>query len=243
LIPSSNNLHIVTSFFQVYMGLQPAREDGGCVLCEQIYDDPDNQIVLCDHCDRGFHQLCYSPTIDSKFAEVLDKEWLCHACTMPLSTTSSQGLSAMTEDMSLTGLQVSQEVKENYLRSMTKSNLVKLISRIETAAPNIKLYPSRLSSPTALQSDEIRFMSSTPIDVLMTPSRRESASQDMYDGLGDQISTDAQMSYYSRLRLILNIECVLCSSDIEISNINIIFFRFRFCRFAFPTSPRGHRNQ
>lgn len=171
------------------------------MLCQQNHDDPDNQIVLCDNCDRGFHQLCYMPAIESRFAEIQDLEWLCLSCTLPLSATSSQGLSALTEDMSLTGQQVAQEVKDTYLKSMSKANLLKLISRIETSVPNIKLYPSRLSSPTALQSDEMRFMSATPIDVLMTPSRRESTSQDIYEGLGDQPSSDTQMSYYSRLTL------------------------------------------
>jgi len=141
--------------------LQPAREDGGCVICCQNHDGTGNQIVLCDNCDRGFHQLCYTPHIDNKYAEITEMEWVCYACSMPLSTTSSQGLSALAEDMTLSGEEVPQDVKENYLKSLSKANLVNLITLIESISPSIKLYPSRLSSPSATLLDRDRFVSTT----------------------------------------------------------------------------------
>ncbi|KAG0052371.1 hypothetical protein BGZ90_006511, partial [Linnemannia elongata] len=122
---------------------------------------PQDVHVLCDICDRGFHQQCYRPHIDNKYIEIAELEWVCYACSLPLSTTSSQGLSAMAEDMTLSGEEVPQEVKENYLKSLSKANLVKLITRIESSSPSIKLYPSRLSSPSATPLDQERFMSST----------------------------------------------------------------------------------
>ncbi|KAF9542819.1 hypothetical protein EC957_001539 [Mortierella hygrophila] len=135
---------------------------------EKVRDFMKNQIaippdahVLCDICDRGFHQQCYRPHIDNKYIEITELEWVCYACSLPLSTTSSQGLSAMTEDMTLSGEEVSQEIKVNYLKSLSKANLVKLITRIESSSPSIKLYPSRLSSPSATPLDQERFMSST----------------------------------------------------------------------------------
>ncbi|KAF9994845.1 hypothetical protein BGZ79_000367 [Entomortierella chlamydospora] len=149
----TSNLPMFPSDPRVYMQLQPAREDGGCVICLQANDSPDNQIVLCDSCDRGFHQRCYTPPIDNKFVEIASLEWTCYACSLPLNTAGSQGLSALTEDMSLTGEQVSQDVKESYLWSLPKSSLVKLITRIETNSPAVRLYPSRLSSPITSQFD------------------------------------------------------------------------------------------
>ena len=180
----------------VYIQLQPARDDGGCVICQGVDDNPANQIVLCDHCDRGFHQLCYSPVIDNTYVEIKEQEFICHACSVPLSTTSSQGLSTFTEDMSLTGQQLSPEVKESYLRNMSRAGLVQLITRIEASAPSFKLYPSRLSSPTAMQSDEMRFMSATPTDSLMGPSRRESITQEMNDGLGSQMKSYGKLNWF-----------------------------------------------
>ncbi|KAI1297027.1 hypothetical protein EDD11_007263, partial [Mortierella claussenii] len=160
----------------VHQQLPAARDDGGCVMCSQTHEGPDNKIVLCDSCDRGFHQACYSPTIENKFVDT-ELEWTCYSCSLPLSTTSSQGLSALTEDMSLTGQQVAQGVKDNYLRSLSKSNLVKLINRIEANSPSIKLYPSRLSSPIVPTSDHSSFATSTvsetlvPLDLAQQPSQ------------------------------------------------------------------------
>ncbi|KAG0278818.1 hypothetical protein BGZ95_003057 [Linnemannia exigua] len=150
-----------------YLQLQPAREDGGCVICCQNTDGPGNQIVLCDTCDRGFHQQCYQPHIDNKYIDIAELEWNCYACSLPLSTTSSQGLSAMAEDMSLSGEEVPQDVKENYLKSLSKANLVKLITRIESRSPAIKLYPSRLSSPSATPLDQERFMSTAIAETIL----------------------------------------------------------------------------
>ncbi|KAG0287782.1 hypothetical protein BGZ97_006993, partial [Linnemannia gamsii] len=132
----------------------------------QITIPPDTH-VLCDTCDRGFHQQCYRPHIDNKYIEIAELEWVCYACSLPLSTTSSQGISAMAEDMTLSGEEVSQEVKESYLKSLSKANLVKLITRIESSSPSIKLYPSHLSSPSATPVDQERLMSSTIAETIL----------------------------------------------------------------------------
>ncbi|KAF9901686.1 iso-1-cytochrome c [Linnemannia zychae] len=156
-----------------YLQLPPAREDEGCVICCQNTDGPGNLIVLCDTCDRGFHQQCYQPNIDNKYIEIAELEWVCYACSLPLSTTSSQGLSAMAEDMSLSGEEVPQDVKENYLKSLSKANLVKLITRIESRSPSIKLYPSRLSSPSATPQDQERFISSSIAETILPFDSRQ----------------------------------------------------------------------
>ena len=63
--------------------------------------------------------------------------------------------------MTLSGEEVPQDVKENYLKSLSKANLVNLITLIESISPSIKLYPSRLSSPSATLLDRDRFVSTT----------------------------------------------------------------------------------
>ncbi|KAF9394884.1 hypothetical protein BGX21_010188 [Mortierella sp. AD011] len=90
------------------------------------------------------------------------------------------GLSALTEDMSLTGEQVSQDVKESYLWSLPKSSLVKLITRIETNSPAVRLYPSRLSSPITSQFDysNLSLVPSTT-DTPAPVSLPQSSNQDM----------------------------------------------------------------
>ncbi|KAG0084287.1 hypothetical protein BGZ92_010007 [Podila epicladia] len=140
---------------QVVITLPPPREDHGCVLCYTTYEAVGNNIVLCDKCNRGFHQLCYSPTIENRFVEVRELEWNCFACS-PLGITV-QGHTFVAEDMTLTGDQVPKSVKESYLLAMCKADLIQFIARIESNSPGLKLYPSRLSSPTDL-TDVSRFI-------------------------------------------------------------------------------------
>lgn len=128
--------------------LPPPREDHGCVLCSLTYEVIGNNIVLCDKCSRGFHQHCYSPTIDNRFVEVRELGWHCIACSTLGITAQEQA--SVTEDMTLTGGQVLKSVKESYLWAMRKADLVQFITRIESSSPALKLYPSRLSSPTDL---------------------------------------------------------------------------------------------
>ncbi|KAG0038858.1 hypothetical protein BGZ82_010574 [Podila clonocystis] len=140
---------------QAVFTLPPPREDRGCVLCYMTSEALGNNIVLCDKCSRGFHQLCYSPTIDNRFVEVREPGWRCFACS-PLGTAVQEHTS-VTEDMSLTGDQVPKSVKESFLWAMRKADLVQFITRIESSYPALKLYPSRLSSPTYL-TDVSRFI-------------------------------------------------------------------------------------
>ena len=190
------------------MPLQPAREDGGCVLCLQTYDSPENLIVLCDNCDRGFHQLCYSPPIDNKYVEIPDLEWTCYLCGQPLSSASSHGLSELTEDMSLTGQQVPQNVKESYLRSLSKSNLVKLISRIESSSPMTKLYPSRLSSPPTVHQDNPGFAPSIS-RTLGSADLSQRADQDVISGFAKHDMPGVQAEYFGTLsRIETSLRCI-----------------------------------
>ncbi|KAG0292247.1 hypothetical protein BGZ98_002656 [Dissophora globulifera] len=181
---------------RAYLPLQDPREDGGCVICQQAYDSPDNQIVLCDSCDRGYHQRCYSPPIDSKYVEIADLEWTCFVCSQPLSTTSSQGLSMLTEDMSLTGQQLAQDIRENYLMSLPKKHLVKLIGKIEAVSPAVKIYPSHLSSPTTPQADKEGFTTPTIAGALMPVEVAQGSTQGVSSGSSYQGVQGAQADYF-----------------------------------------------
>ncbi|KAG0324738.1 hypothetical protein BG004_003374, partial [Podila humilis] len=90
---------------------------------------------------------------ESKNQQASEKEWVCNACNLPQSDSGSSELTSFPEDMSLTGAQVTKTVKEQYLWTLRKVDLVRLISRIESNTPGLKLYPSRLSSPTHPATD------------------------------------------------------------------------------------------
>jgi len=57
--------------------------DAICEVCGKGDVTDDNDLALCDRCDRGFHQKCHEPQVS--FFGRPDDQWFCAACTKELA--------------------------------------------------------------------------------------------------------------------------------------------------------------
>ncbi|XP_008545132.1 PHD finger protein 19 [Microplitis demolitor] len=61
-----------------------------CVLCKKFKPKPDNDIIVCDKCGRGYHQHCHKPQVSKEEANA-DSHWKCKRCQENILKTTRDG--------------------------------------------------------------------------------------------------------------------------------------------------------
>jgi hypothetical protein len=72
--PSSFVAHLCPSHFRECSKPEPLWENIVCRVCGG--GESDDQIILCDGCNNGFHLYCFTPPLK----EVPEGRWFCEEC-------------------------------------------------------------------------------------------------------------------------------------------------------------------
>lgn len=55
-------------------------EQALCKKCTRMHSPASNQMVFCDGCNEGWHQMCHDPWIDDEVVKDTNKAWFCVTC-------------------------------------------------------------------------------------------------------------------------------------------------------------------
>ena len=132
-----------------------------CEHCTRGNGPPGNAIVFCDACNKCWHQRCHEPLIPKQLVVNTKAEWFCAECTKTLQkvaarkgkagkaaaaqvkATGVKEVSALTGRLiGAFGLMPTQ--REQYLDSLPKAELVKIVLGITDSLPELPVFPESL---------------------------------------------------------------------------------------------------
>ena len=164
-----------------------------CRSCGRGHSPQNNQIVFCDSCNTPWHQYCHDRPISPTVVRVEESEWRCSDCNIE-DSLSSFGRDRMNTETFLktTGINPTLQWKQDYLMSVPKETLVRLLLKAEDKQEDLPLFePTARIDLTAksllpeLEKKAEQQPKQTKVTVLETSARTTIAEDGEEDGHKD----------------------------------------------------------
>lgn len=137
-----------------YLGVMPATmspekwerklDDMPCMICKKVEDSDDNQMLLCDECNRGCHVLCLTPPL----TEVPKEEWYCPECIDKLCKK---------ENKESVEVKVEKEEEPPVSLEEAKEMMKEINRQLESIEPEYKKLLAETGSGIIKDEDRVRF--------------------------------------------------------------------------------------
>lgn len=132
-----------------------------CTGCYRGNSPSNNFIVLCDGCDRPWHQKCHTPNIDNEVVQIMDMDWFCNKCVPnkprqpKAKITKKPALPKKTMPTpKVSGNQYTGDERRAYLSSLSHEALVELLLKISTDWPLVPIFPPNIQTPPSSAANQ-----------------------------------------------------------------------------------------
>lgn len=128
-------------------------EQALCKRCTRMHSPASNQMVFCDGCNDGWHQMCHEPWIEDDAVRDASRAWFCADCQarrdrhFAKRQKAAASSSAGTARESWAGKSAHQ--KRSYLSALPQSDLVALVMYVLDLHPDLAVFPPSDGTPPA----------------------------------------------------------------------------------------------
>jgi hypothetical protein len=134
-------------------------EQALCKKCTRMHSPASNQMVFCDGCNEGWHQMCHDPWIDDVVVKDTNKAWFCANCQAKRDRHYSNATSNINSHPPKRQKVVAavreswadrtSQQKRAYLSTLSSQELVGLLMYSLEIHPDIPIFPASAESATA----------------------------------------------------------------------------------------------
>jgi hypothetical protein len=132
-------------------------EQALCKKCTRMHSPASNQMVFCDGCNEGWHQMCHDPWIEDEVVKDTNKAWFCVTCQAKRDRQHSSSANNTTNHppkrqkvaVRESWADRTPQQKRAYLSTLPQQELVGLLMYSLELHPDLPIFPGSAEIATA----------------------------------------------------------------------------------------------